>query len=85
MIPRWFLYVGGFSLVILGALQIRARPREPGDSVYRRFVNVGTLWSLTCIAVGLGLLSMALGYWEGPLGAMHPPDPPPKIKRRHPR
>ena len=61
--PIWFLYIGGFSLVILGALQIQARPRKPGDGLYQRFVNVGTIWSLACITVGVGLLMMALGWW----------------------
>jgi hypothetical protein len=77
------LYIGGFSLVMLGGLQLHARPRQPGDSLYKRFVNLGTLWSLLCISVGTGLLLMALGYWDGPLGAMRPPEPPPKLKRRH--
>jgi hypothetical protein len=67
VIPTWFLYLTGFSMVALGALQIQQRPREPGDSFYQRFVNVGTLWSLCCLAVGVGLLAMALGYWKGPL------------------
>jgi hypothetical protein len=67
VIPVWFLYLTGFSMIILGGLQIRERPHEPGDSFYQRFVNIGTLWSLTCIAVGIGLLAMALGYWTGPL------------------
>jgi len=81
IIPHWFLYVGGFSLVILGGLQINARPRQAGDSLYKRFVNIGTLWSMLCITVGAGLLAMALGYWEGPLG--HPPAPPKVTKKHH--
>lgn len=82
MIPVWFVYVGGFSLVILGLLQMKVRPSERGDSLYTRFVNVGTLWSLLCITVGAGLLAMALGYWAGPLDIMNPP-PPPKSRRHH--
>jgi len=62
-VPIWFLYIGGFSLVILGVLQIQARPRKKDDTLYRRFVNVGTLWSLACVTVGVGLLMMALGWW----------------------
>jgi hypothetical protein len=80
MIPTWFLYVAGFSMVMLGILQIQQRPRAPGDSFYRRFVNVGTLWSLLCISVGMGLLLMALGYWEGPLSR---PAPAPRKHARH--
>jgi hypothetical protein len=63
IVPTWFLYVGGFSLMILGGLQIQARPRKKDDGFYQRFVNVGTLWSLCCIAVGTGLVVMALGWW----------------------
>jgi len=73
MIPTWFLYLAGFSMVILGVLQIVQRPRRQGAALYERFVNLGTLWSLICIAVGVGLLLMALGYWQGPLGAGKPP------------
>jgi hypothetical protein len=75
MIPLWFLYVGGISLFLLGALQIQQRPRQRGDGFYQRFVNVGTLWSLCCIGVGLWLVLMALGWVEVP-GARPPPSPP---------
>jgi hypothetical protein len=64
MIPAWFLYISGFSLILLGGMQIQARPRKPDDSLYQRFVNVGTLWSILCIAVGIGVVAMALGYWQ---------------------
>jgi hypothetical protein len=64
MIPAWFLYISGFSLILLGGMQIQVRPRRPGDSLYQRFVNLGTLWSLLCIAVGVGVVAMALGYWQ---------------------
>jgi hypothetical protein len=77
VIPTWFLYVTGFSMVILGALQVQQRPRGRGDSLYQRFVNIGTLWSLCCIVVGLGLLAMALGYWTGPLPQPTRPHQPP--------
>jgi hypothetical protein len=75
-VPPWFLYISGFSLILLGAMQIQARPHERGDSFYRRFVNLGTLWSLVCIAVGVCVVLIGLGWWEGPLGR-----PPPAIKR----
>jgi hypothetical protein len=84
VIPRWFLYIGGFSLVILGVLQLIARPRQPEDSLYKRFVNLGTMWSLICITVGVGILAMALGYWDGPLGQRSLEEPP-HPKRRHAR
>jgi hypothetical protein len=80
MIPTWFLYLAGFSMVILGVLQIQQRPRRPDAGFYQRFINVGTLWSLLCISVGVALLAMALGYWQGPLG---PNAPPPKLPRYH--
>ena len=82
MMPRWFLYLGGFSLVVLGVMQIVARPRDRGASIYRRFVNLGTLWSLVCMTVGAGLIAMALGYWDGPLDAMRS-EPPPRPQKRH--
>jgi hypothetical protein len=63
IVPVWFLYIGGFSLIILGVMQIQARPRKKDDGFYARFINVGTLWSLCCITVGTGLLVMALGWW----------------------
>lgn len=78
-VPVWFVYIGGFSLIILGVLQIQARPRRPGDSFYQRFVNVGTLWSLLCIAVGAGLLLMATGWWTPEL---FKPDKRPAVRRR---
>jgi hypothetical protein len=80
MIPTWFLYLGGFSMVILGGLQIQQRPHQPGARFYDRFVNLGTFWSLLCIAVGVALLAMALGYWQGPNRA---PPPPPHAPRYH--
>jgi hypothetical protein len=63
LVPTWFLYLAGFSLALLGILQIQARPHERGAGLYERFVNVGTLWSLCCITVGVGFLLMALGYY----------------------
>jgi uncharacterized membrane protein len=77
VIPTWFLYLAGFSLVILGGLQIQQRPRKEGEAgFYARFVNLGTLWSLICIATGVALLAIALGYWQGPSHAPPPPKPP---------
>lgn len=81
--PTWFLYIGGFSLIVLAAMQMKTRPHEPGDGLYGRFLNVGTLWSMCCIAVGCALLAIALGYWEGPLGAPPPPRPATKTRHRH--
>ncbi len=81
MIPSWFLYLAGFSMLILGVMQLLHRPHKPGASLYARFINVGTLWSLLCISVGVGLLLMALGYWDGPLGVNAPP--PRKVPRYH--
>ncbi|HZS40812.1 MAG TPA: hypothetical protein VFF06_28460 [Polyangia bacterium] len=76
-VPTWFLYMGGFSLMVLGGLQIQQRPHEKGDGFYKRFVNVGTMWSLCCITVGALLVLMALG-WIDP----HLTSPPPKLPRR---
>ncbi len=63
MVPTWFLYVSGFSMLLLGIMQLQARPRQKDDSAYQRFVNLGTLWSLCCLTVGVGMLLMALGYY----------------------
>jgi hypothetical protein len=79
-VPAWFLYVSGFSLVILGLMQLQARPRQRGASLYERFVNVGTLWSLCCITVGVGILLMALGWWTPSFLAS--PRPVPRLHRR---
>ena len=77
MVPTWFLYVSGFSLILLGIMQIQARPRVKDASLYQRFVNLGTFWSLFCIVVGVAVVSMALGYWS-------PLDKPLPVKtRRH--
>lgn len=81
MIPTWFLYCTGFSMVILGVMQLIHRPHKPGAPLATRFINLGTFWSLICITVGVGLLLMALGYWQGPLGISAPP--PPKVPRYH--
>ena len=83
MIPIWFLYLAGFSMLILGVHAARAAPAQAGRAAStERFVNLGTLWSLLCMAVGVGLLLMALGYWQGPLGLSAPP-PPKKVQRYH--
>ena len=80
MIPTWFLYLQGFGMLIMGTALIAIRPRKPGDSFYRRYVNLGTLWALACLVAGAGLLAMALGYlsWNAP-------PPPPAAPTRHVR
>ncbi len=65
MIPIWFVYIGGFSLIILGALQIQARPYQRGDSFFKRFINIGTFWSLFCISAGVVIVLYGLGYVGG--------------------
>lgn len=81
VVPTWFLYLAGFSLAILGCLQIQARPHKPGAGLYERFVNIGTLWSLVCIAVGVCFLAMALGYFTPWFLAK--PAPPPLHHHHH--
>jgi hypothetical protein len=76
MVPTWFLYLTGFSLVILAGLQIHHRPRRAGAGLYERFVNLGTFWSLICLAVGIAILAMALGYWQGPIAPSRGPVKP---------
>ena len=49
MIPVWFLYLAGFSMLVLGVLQLLQRPHKPDASIAERFVNLGTFWSLLCI------------------------------------
>jgi putative copper export protein len=63
MVPTWFLYISGFSLLLLGIMQIQARPRKKDANFYERFINLGTFWSLLCMAVGTAIVIMALGYW----------------------
>lgn len=79
MVPNWFLYLTGFSMLLLGGLQIYHRPRPKNSSAYQRFVNVGTLWSLVCMSVGAALLAIALGYWRGPIE----PTRAPTVPERH--
>jgi hypothetical protein len=78
IVPAWFLYVAGFSLVVLGAMQIQARPRKKDATLYERFVNVGTLWSLVCITVGVCILLMATGWWTPDFLA-----PPKVLPKKH--
>jgi len=78
VIPSWFLYLAGFSMMILGVMQIQQRPQGKGGGFYARFVNVGTFWSVLCILVGLALLAMALGYWQGPVAGPAPSAKPPR-------
>jgi hypothetical protein len=78
MVPSWFLYVSGFSLVLLGIMQIQARPRKKDANFYERFINLGTFWSLLCITAGAGIVIMALGYWS----PLDKPTPPPAAKHR---
>ncbi len=75
MVPTWFLYVSGFSLILLGIMQIQARPRKENTNLYERFINLGTFWSLFCIVVGVAVVAMALGYWS-------PLDKPPPAKSK---
>jgi hypothetical protein len=66
MIPRWFLYLQGFAMVVMGVSLLALRPRRREDPFVRRWVHAGTLWALCCLAVGVALLAMALGYWSWP-------------------
>ena len=44
--PGWFLYVNGVALFVIGLALLRTRPRRPDDGLYRRYINLGTLWVL---------------------------------------
>lgn len=79
MIPRWFLYLQGFAMVIMGVSLLVLRPRKKGDSFYQRFVNIGTMWAIVCCVVGVALLSMALGYLDW---TSAPAPRPPHARRR---
>ncbi len=75
MIPRWFVYLNGFAMLILGVAQLATRPHRRGDSFYKRFVNFGTVWACLCCTVGVALLAWGLGWLQMPDG---PPPAPPK-------
>ncbi len=72
MIPTWFLYLGGFSLILLGLMQIQARPKQK-ETALQRWLSIGMLWSLICIATGCALVLMGLGYIDQPFGQPLPP------------
>jgi ABC-type Fe3+ transport system permease subunit len=78
VIPRWFLYLNGFAMLLLGGALIATRPKRAGESPLQRWFGLrgfwSTLWSTLCLTVGVALLAMALGYWRGPMA----PPPPPK-------
>lgn len=76
MVPAWFLYLGGFSLIILGGLQLQARPRDGAQRGLERFLNLGTAWSAVCITVGGLLLAMATGWWTPDVLKPLPKKPP---------
>lgn len=81
MIPQWFLYLQGFAMLLMGGSLIALRPRRRGDSFYIRFVNLGTLWALVCLATGMALLAMALGYWRWPPASPTAPRTPAGLRR----
>jgi hypothetical protein len=81
MVPTWFLYISGFSLILLGIMQIQARPRSKNASFYERFVNLGTFWSLFCMLVGVAIVTMALGYWRPAILGDNKAAPPAKTRR----
>jgi hypothetical protein len=64
--PSWFLYLQGFAMLLMGSMLLVMRPRDPADPWAKRWLNAGTLWALCCVAVGVTLLSMALGYLQWP-------------------
>ena len=70
--PGWFLYVNGVALFVIGLALLRTRPRRPDDGLYRRYINLGTLWALLCCAVGVALCASAAGYFR-----VTAPSPPP--------
>ena len=67
MIPRWFLYLQSFAMLIMGISLFALRPKVPGEPVWRRYTGLGAMWALFCVVVGVALLTMALGYWTWPL------------------
>jgi hypothetical protein len=83
VIPRWFAYLQGFAMLILGVSMLVTRPREKGASLSARFVNLGTLWALVCCGVGAALLAMALGYWSWSLPPAGAPAPAAGHHSRH--
>lgn len=83
MMPRWFLYLQGFAMLIMGVALIIQRPRKPGDGFYQRYVNLGTMWAIFCCVVGAALLAMAMGYWTWPPSSPGPAPSPGSHRIRH--
>lgn len=81
MVPRWFVYLNGFAMLILGVALVATRPSRRGDSPYKRWINLGTLWACLCCTVGAALLAVALGYLRWPLTGSAPRDDHPTWRR----
>jgi hypothetical protein len=81
MVPRWFIYLNGFAMLILGVALIATRPRKAGDSLYKKYINLGTFWACLCCTVGGALLAMALGYWTWPPRPSAPAEQHPSWRR----
>jgi hypothetical protein len=75
VIPKWFLYLQGVAMVIMGVGLLYTRPRPADASFAKRYLNMGTLWALCCLAVGVALLTLAMGYWTWPLPFSPAPAP----------
>ncbi len=73
-VPSWFWVLGGASLIVLGLLQLKARPSATEKNALARWLSAGVLWSLICIAVGVMLVLFAVGVLHGP--NMNPTAPP---------
>jgi hypothetical protein len=64
--PRWFLYLNGAALAVMGAMMFAQRVRE--RPLHRQLL--GLLWATLCMGVGGALLLMGRGYLDTP-GGLH--------------
>lgn len=67
--PRWFLYLNGVALLVMGGTMLTLRLRE-GKPLQHLF---GYLWALLCLTAGAVLILMGHGHLPQPGVRSAPP------------